>query len=57
MNSKAPKKKIPVKSIYYHVIRAKLYAILTVNALEGMMMELNHVLDPDGRECIFNETF
>lgn len=47
MNSKAPKKKVAVKSVHYHVIRAKLYAILTMNALEGMMMELNSTLGQD----------
>lgn len=47
MNSKAPRKKIPVKTIFHHVIRAKLYAVLTMNALEGMMLEINTVLTPE----------
>lgn len=47
MNSKAPKKKVTVKSVYQRVIRAKLYAILTMNALEGMMIELRHSLGSD----------
>ena len=47
MNSKAPRKKISVKSIFHSVIRAKLYAVLTMNALEGMMLELDHVVDQD----------
>lgn len=51
MNAKAPRKKIPVKSIFHHVIRAKIYAILTMNALEGMMFELNHTLDQDMTPC------
>lgn len=51
MNAKAPRKKIPVKSIFHHVIRAKIYAILTMNALEGMMFELNHTLDPEVTSC------
>ena len=54
MNSKAPRKKIPVKTIFHHVIRAKLYAVLTMNALEGMMLEINTVLTPENgnRESI-----
>ena len=44
MNSKNPRKKVPVKTIYHHVIRAKLYAILTMNALEGMMLEMNNLI-------------
>ena len=44
MNSKNPRKKIPVKTIYHHVIRAKIYAILTMNALEGMMLEMNNLI-------------
>ena len=47
MNSKAPKKKVTVKSVYQRVIRAKLYAILTMNALEGMMIELRHFSGSD----------
>ena len=47
MNSKTQRKKIPVKTIYHHVIRAKLYAILTVNALEGMMLEMNNLISAD----------
>lgn len=56
MNSKAPKKKVAVKSVHYHVIRAKIYAILTMNALEGMMMELNNTLGQDynGRKLLCN---
>lgn len=47
MNSKTPRKKIPVKTIYHRVIRTKLYAILTVNALEGMMLEMNNLISAD----------
>lgn len=47
MNSKAPRKKVPVKTIFHHVIRAKLYAILTMNALEGMMLEMDHLVPSD----------
>ena len=52
MNSKAPRKKIPVKSIFHHVIRAKIYSILTLNALEGMMYELDHTLDQEYSSCM-----
>ena len=51
MNGKLPRKKVPVKSIFHHVIRAKLYAVLTMNALEGMMVELSHILDQDYDQC------
>lgn len=40
-----------MKSIFHHVIRAKLYAVLTMNALEGMMVELSHILDQDYDQC------
>lgn len=51
MNGKLPRKKVPVKSIFHHVIRAKLYAVLTMNALEGMMLELSHALDQEYDRC------
>ena len=57
MNSKAQRKKVPVKSIFHHVTRAKVYAILTLEALEGMMLELNHTLDQEYASCIYFSNF
>lgn len=57
MNSKAQRKKVPVKSIFHHVTRAKVYAILTLEALEGMMLELNHTLDQDYASCMYFHNF
>ena len=43
--------KVPVKTIFHHVIRAKLYAILTMNAMEGMMLEMDHLVPSDLSNC------
>ncbi|KAK8805856.1 hypothetical protein WA158_002512 [Blastocystis sp. Blastoise] len=47
MNQRAPKKKVPVKSVFHHVIRAKLFGVLTLNSLEGMMHELDNLIPVD----------
>ena len=57
MNTKVQRKKVPMKSIFHHVTRAKVYAILTLEALEGMMLELNHTLDQEYASCIYFSNF
>ena len=57
MNTKIQRKKVPMKSIFHHVTRAKVYAILTLEALEGMMLELNHTLDQEYASCICFSNF
>lgn len=47
MNQRAPKKKVPVKSVFHHIIRAKLFGVLTLNCLEGMMHELDNLIPID----------
>lgn len=48
MNSVIPtrkeRKKIPVKSVYSHIMRAKLFGILTINSLEGIIHEIDEML-------------
>ena len=41
------RKKIPVKTVYTHIMRAKLYGVLTVNALEGIIHEIDEILPAD----------
>ena len=47
MSQNREKKKIALKTVYAHVIRAKLYGVLTVNALEGIMNEIDIMLSHD----------
>ena len=44
MSTKRERKKVPVKSVFNHVIRAKLYGILTINSIEGIMHEIDEML-------------
>lgn len=47
MSQNREKKKIALKTVYVHVIRAKLYGVLTVNALEGIVNEIDSILSHD----------
>ena len=38
---------VPVKSVYSHIIRAKLFGVLTVNALEGIINEIDQMIPPE----------
>lgn len=44
------RKKIPVKTVFTHIMRAKLYGVLTVNALEGIIHEIDEILPADTLE-------
>ena len=44
MNMQPPKRKVPIKSNYQFLIRAKMYGVITLNSLEGMMRELNELI-------------
>ena len=44
MSTKRERKKVPVKSVYTHIIKAKLYGILTINSLEGIIHEIDEML-------------
>ena len=44
MSTKRERKKVPVKSVFNNVIRAKLYGILTINSIEGIMHEIDEML-------------
>lgn len=47
MNERISKKTMPAKSVFHHVIRAKLFGVLTLNSLEGMLHELDALIPPD----------
>ena len=38
------KRKTPIKSSYQYLVRAKLYGIITLNSIEGMMSELDELI-------------
>ena len=50
MQGRKERKKIPIKNVYTHVMRAKLFGVLTVNALEGIVHEIDEVLPIDTME-------
>lgn len=58
MSQNREKKKVALKTVYTHVIRAKLYGVLTVNALEGIMNEIDSMLPRDiqGTICLLQNT-
>lgn len=39
-----PKRKTPIKTSYQYLIRAKLYGVITMNSIEGMMNELDELI-------------
>ena len=47
MTTRKERKKVPVKSVYSHIIRAKLFGVLTVNALEGIINEIDQMIPPE----------
>lgn len=47
MNTQSQKKKILVKTNYQYLVRAKLYGVITLNCLEGMMNELDELIPVD----------
>ena len=47
MNMQPPKRKVPIKSNYQFLIRAKMYGVITLNSLEGMMRELDELIPVD----------
>lgn len=44
MLPKTQKKRVPVRSLFHHVMRSKLYSVLTINSLEGLIHELDNLL-------------
>lgn len=38
------KRKTPIKASYQYLIRAKLYGVITMNSIEGMMSELDELI-------------
>ena len=44
------RKKIAAKSVFNHVIRAKLYGILTINSLEGIIHEVDQLIPQEALE-------
>ena len=50
MQGRKERKKIPIKNVYTHVMRAKLFGVLTVNALEGIVHEIDELLPLDTME-------
>ena len=47
MNAQNQKKKILIKTSYQYLVRAKLYGVVTLNCLEGMMNELDELIPVD----------
>ena len=47
ITTRKERKKVPVKSVYSHIIRAKLFGVLTVNALEGIINEIDQMIPPE----------
>ena len=50
------RKKIPVKAVYTHIMKAKLYGILTINSLEGIIHEVDEMIPQealDGLDLLF----
>ena len=47
MNTQNQKKKILIKTSYQYLVRAKLYGVVTLNCLEGMMNELDELIPVD----------
>ena len=50
MPTRKERKKAPIKTVFSHVMKAKLFGVLTVNALEGIIHEIDEVLPPDTLE-------
>lgn len=50
MSTRKERKKAPIKTVFSHVMKAKLFGVLTVNALEGIIHEIDEVLPPDTLE-------
>lgn len=50
MQARRERKKVAVKSVYSHVIRAKLFGVLTANALEGIVHEIDELLPRETME-------
>ncbi|KAK8809506.1 hypothetical protein WA158_000449 [Blastocystis sp. Blastoise] len=44
MLNKSQKKRVPVRSVFHHVMRSKLYGVLTINSMEGLLHELDNLL-------------
>ena len=44
------RKKIAAKSVFNHIIRAKLYGILTINSLEGIIHEVDQLIPQEALE-------
>lgn len=44
VNLMLSKRKTPIKASYQYLIRAKLYGVITMNAIEGMMNELDELI-------------
>ena len=47
MNAPNQKKKVLIKTSYQYLVRAKLYGVVTLNCLEGMMNELDELIPVD----------
>ena len=47
MSEQASKRKVPIKADCQYLIRAKLYGVITLNSLEGMMRELDGLIPVD----------
>lgn len=39
-----PKRKTPIKTTHQFLIRAKMYGVICLNSLEGMMKELDELI-------------
>ena len=53
ISSRKERKKIPVKQVYNHIMRAKLYGILTINSLEGIMHEIDEMLPQEALDGLY----
>lgn len=47
MSEPGTKRKVPIKTDCQYLIRAKLYGVIALNSLEGMMRELDALIPVD----------
>ena len=47
MPTRKERKKAPIKRVFSHVMKAKLFGVLTVNALEGIINEIDQMIPPE----------
>lgn len=47
MSESGTKRKVPIKTDCQYLIRAKLYGVIALNSLEGMMRELDALIPMD----------